>query len=49
MENEKYIFNKRQLETKYNATIKEIDNENIKNERKEKEIIEKYKYYVFFK
>ena len=45
MENEKYIFNKRQLETKYNATIKEIDNENIKNERKEKEIIEKYKYF----
>ena len=45
MENEKYIFNKRQLETKYNATVKEIDNENIKNERKEKEIIEKYKYF----
>ena len=45
MENENYIFNKRQLQTKYNATIKEIDNENIKNERKEKEIIEKYKYF----
>ena len=46
MENEKYIFNKRQLETKYNATIKEIDNENIKNERKEIEIVEKYKYFI---
>ena len=45
MENEKYLFNKRQLQTKYNATVKEIDNENIKNERKEKEIIEKYKYF----
>ena len=45
MENENYIFNKRQLQTKYNATIKEIDKENIKNERKEIEIIEKYKYF----
>ena len=45
MENENYIYNKRQLQTKYNATIKEIDNENIKKERKEIEIVEKYKYF----
>ena len=45
MENENYIFRKRQLQTKFNATIKEIDNENIKNERKEIEIVEKYKYF----
>ena len=46
MENENYIFRKRQLQTKFNATIKEIDNENIKNERKEIEIVEKYKYFI---
>ena len=45
MENENYIYGKRQLQTKYNATIKEIDKENIKNERKEIEIVEKYKYF----
>ena len=45
MENENYIFNKRQLQTKYNATIKEIENENIKNKRKEIEIVKKYKYF----
>ena len=45
MENENYIYGKRQLQTKYNATIKEIENENIKNKRKEIEIVKKYKYF----
>ena len=39
------MYNKRQLETKYFATKKDIDNENIKNEKNEIEILEKYKYF----
>ena len=45
MEIENYTFNKRQIEKKYNATIKYLDNENIKKKKKDIEIIEKYKYF----
>jgi hypothetical protein len=45
MEIENYTFNKKQIEKKYNATIKYLDNENIKKKKKDIEIIEKYKYF----
>ena len=45
METQGIMYNKRQLETKYFATKKDIDNENIKNEKNEIEILEKYKYF----
>ena len=45
MERDGIMYNKRQLETKYFATKKDIDNENIKNEKNEIEILEKYKYF----
>ena len=45
MERDGIMYNKRQLEAKYFATKKDIDNENIKNEKNEIEILEKYKYF----